>query len=230
MKKRIRCWLAAALAVAATTAALAQNGGCGSLASSYGPYDYRRERHDKLRIVEQNHFTPEVAALLRGKSGPLGADLDFVLRASPNHHRALEALVRLRERPELLQRSGLPRTVECYFDRALRFQPNDTTVRLFYVTLLIQQNRRDEALRELERARGYAGDNPFTHHNIGLLYLDAGAPAQALAQAHRALELGFVRDDLRARLAAGGHWRDPAPSVPRQAAEPASAPASEAAR
>src|SRR4051812_47506028 len=62
--------------------------GCGSLANPYGPFDYRTSK-DKLDIVEGAHFTPDVETLRSGSTGSLGADIDYTLRTSPNHHRAL---------------------------------------------------------------------------------------------------------------------------------------------
>jgi tetratricopeptide (TPR) repeat protein len=209
--------------------AFAQENTCGSLDNgNFGPYDYRIERTDKLRIVEKNHFAPQVAALVQGQSGPLGADLDFILRASPNHHRALEALIRLRDRPETLAKSQLPRPINCYFERALRFRPDDTTARMLFVTLLLKEKRQELALKEIDKARSYGADNAFTRYNLGLLYLDAGQPDMALAEAHEALALGFPRTDLRDRLVALGRWREPAASAPSATA--ASAPAASPAR
>jgi hypothetical protein len=72
---------------------------CGPLANGYGPFDYRTDRTGTtLSIVEDNHFTPAVEQLISGITGSLGAELDYTLRAFPNHHRALLSLVRLGKR------------------------------------------------------------------------------------------------------------------------------------
>ncbi|MDP1693703.1 MAG: ABC transporter permease [Burkholderiaceae bacterium] len=209
---------------------------CGSLENAYGPFEYRfdrfkpapddREPHQaKRRIVEDNHFTPEVEALIRGKTSTTPQhDLDYTLRAFPNHHRALATLMRLWERGRSPQPGDLPRPVECYFERAVRFQPDDTTARLLYATFLHKDKRKPEALQQLERARFHAGDNGFTHYNIGLVFLDVGEPEQALAQAHRAMDLGFERTGLKDKLVALGRWQDPAPPMPSSDAAPAPAP------
>ncbi len=234
----VRVTLVALIAAAGAGHAQAQLSAqfCGSLEHPLGPFDYRQDRFKpkpgdqephraKLRIVEDNHFTPEVEALIRGKSSSTGPqlDLDFVLRAFPNHHRALAALMRLWERTKSPQPGDLPRPVECYFERAVRFQPDDTTARLLYATLLYGDKRKPEALEQLERARFHAGDNGFTHYNIGLVFLDVGEPEQALAQAHRAMNLGFERTGLKDKLVALGRWQDPAPPMP--SSDAASAPA-----
>ena len=226
--------LAGALAtIAASGSTLAQVSapGCGELTNGYGPYDYRSDRdimvdgvphQRKLWLVEHVHFTPRVEGLISGESGPLGAELDYTLRAFPNHHRALLSVLRWSEKTNSAQPATLPRKVECYFDRALRFQPDDAIARLLYATFLIKGKRKPEALAQIERTRVYAGDNAFTHYNIGLVFLDAGEPEQALVQAHRAIELGFERADLKDRLIALGRWQDPAASAPPSSA--ASAP------
>ena len=111
----------------ALVAALVLGGGaahafeeCGELANAYGPYDYRSSR-DKLAIVEAAHFTPDVEALRSGSTGQLGGDIDYTLRASPNHPRALIAMANLGRRMNSEQPPGAKYTLACYFDRAVRF-------------------------------------------------------------------------------------------------------------
>lgn len=192
---------------------------CGPLANGYGPYDYRSDR-DKLGIVEGSHFPPVVESLIRGNRGSLGGDLDYTLRAFPNHHRALISVKRYGEKLKTPQPRDLRYSVECYFDRALRFQPDDTTVRIIYAQFLSNGQRSPEALNQLAAAASSANDNPFTHYNIGLVYLEMNEYAKALTQAHKAHALGFTRPELRERLAAAGKWVD------AEAAPPASDTAS----
>ena len=118
----------------ATGAAHAQHGAsaCGGLANGYGPFDYRIERNGRLPIVDGAHFTPQVEFLIKGDRGYLGQDLDYTLRASPNHHRALASVANWGVRTKGAQPPTLPRPVECYFDRAFRFQPDDTVPRLLF--------------------------------------------------------------------------------------------------
>lgn len=69
----------------------------------FGPFDYtdpetarpgKYGQSPPLHLVEIAHFTPEVEHLVRGKSGAIYGDLDYTLRAFPNHHRALWSMVR----------------------------------------------------------------------------------------------------------------------------------------
>lgn len=197
---------------------------CGPLTNAFGPFDYRADHYQqragdqtshefKRHLVEGAHFTPRVENLISAQSsgqiGPPGADLDYTLRAFPNHHRALLSVMRYGERKGTAQPPGLPRVVECYFERAVRFQPNDTVVRTLYATYLNKNKREPEAQAQLKQAVFYAGDNPFTHYNIGLVYFDMKLYDQALAQAHKAMALGFERTQLKELLEKAGHWKDP---------------------
>ena len=218
-------WL---VAIFGATPALAQsgNGACGSLKASYGPYDYRTDR-DKLPIVEGAHFTAEVEALIRGTTSRLpGGDIAYTLRAIPNNHRALLAMMRLGEKEKTPQPSGSTYTIECWFERAVLFRPDDGIVRMIYSSYLNSKGRSPDATRQLEIANNYAKDSAFTHYNIGLHYFDMKNYDKALDQAHKAIELGFPQTVLRDKLQAVGKWSEPpnAPSTPAIGIKPAQEP------
>lgn len=205
-------WLLALFSLAASGAALAQNSAqaCGELRNHYGPFDYRTSRGETLDVVERFHFTPEVEALIRGKSSMhIGQDLSYVLGAFPNHHRALMSMMLLGQKLKTPQPVQTSYSVECYFTRALRFRPDDTTVRMMYANYLAMNTRAPQAMSELDQVARVAGDNPFTLYNMGLIYLDMKEYDQALAQAHKAMALGFPQTGLRDKLAAAGKWRAP---------------------
>lgn len=189
---------------------------CGPLQNAYGPVDFRTDK-DKIGIVEGAHFTKQVENLIAGNASYLGGDIDYTLRAIPNHPRALIAMIRYGDKLKVTRVPHATYDVECYLERALRFRPNDTTARMLYADFLGRRSRRDEALRHLETARSHADDNPFTHYNIGLIYLELSAFEQARAQALKARELGFPRTDLIDRLKAANQWSEPAPASPASA-------------
>lgn len=210
--------------------------GCGDLQNAFGPWDYRpafyiapsgdnMSQQEKLHLVERAHFTPGVESLLQGNTSRApGPDLDYTLRAFPNHHRALVSVIRLGELEKTPQPRGMRYTVECWLDRAAWFQPEDVIVRMIRAGYYAKHDRRSDALKDLDAAAAVAGDSPFTHYNLGLSYVEVEAWDQALAEAHRAMALGMPRTDLRERLVAAGKWRDPEPEA---AATPASGKASE---
>lgn len=211
------------LAAAAGPVAAQLPSACGSLANGFGPFDYRTDI-DRRDIVETHHFTPEIEMLIRGRTGRLGADIDYTLRAFPNHHRALIAMMRYTDNLKTEKAPDANYSMQCYFVRGLQFRADDTTVRMLYAVWLNSRQRRDEALRQLAVAKNYAGDNAFTHYNLGMVYMDIGEAQLALEQAHTATRLGFPLTELRQRLVAANQWREPAPG-PEAAASAPSVPA-----
>jgi len=202
---------AATLALVMTANSTAQTvPGCGTLSSSgqYGPFDYRKDR-DKLPIVDNAHFTTEIESLIRGKTSSVGAELDYTLRAFPNHHRALLAMMRLSERDKDPKPHGSNYTISCWFLRAVQFKPDDVVVRMLYAKFLAKSNQLAEAIQQLDIADGYAKDNAFTHYNIGLHFFDLKEYDKALIQAHKAIEYGYDSLALRERLQGVEKWRDP---------------------
>ena len=225
--------LSAALALALAMPAMAQMpspSACGDLGNgANGPFDYRNERRDLLMLGEANHFTPGVETLTRGKSSYIiGGDIHFILMMFPNHARALMAMMRLGEKEKSQTTQGALYPVECYFERALRFRPDDNLVRMIYATFLSKNARTPEALQQLEYVTAKAGDNAFTHYNAGLQYFELKQYDKALAQAHAAIALDFPRTELRELLKSVGKWIDPvaAPAPAASAASAASAAAS----
>lgn len=197
---------------------------CGSLENGFGPFDYRADKYvaapsdqeshrHKRGLVEGAHFTPRVESLIGAQSGgqigPPGGDLDYTLRAFPNHHRALLSVMRYGEKTGSQQPPGLRYVVECYLERAIRFKPDDAIARILYSTFLTKNKRLPEAVAQLEQATTIAGENAFTHYNIGLTYFDMKIYDKALVRAHRALELGFERVELRDLLQGAGQWQEP---------------------
>lgn len=216
----------------AATAVLAQAApsNCGDprqhRAAQFGPYDYRTDK-SKLGIVEDYHFTPAVEALVRGSSNELpGPDLSYTLGVFPNHHRALHAMVRYGEKMKSPQPPGARYSVDCYFDRALRFRPDDSIVRMIYANYLSKSARVPEAVQQLEQATADAKGNAFSQYNIGLIYFDLKQYDRALRQAHKAIALGFPQTALRDQLKSVGKWTEPA-DLPVVA--PGAAPTSESA-
>jgi tetratricopeptide (TPR) repeat protein len=207
--------------------------GCGSLSNTFGPFDYRPDKYkpapgdsephaEKLRLVHIAHFRPEMEALIRGGQGEkseVGPEFDYTLRAFPNHHRALIALIRLAEKQNALQPRGMRYSVECWFERALRFTPDDTIARMIYVSFLIKKNRVNDAKAQLDVAEQTAEDNPLTQYNIGMMHFELKNYDKALAQAHKAYAAGVMLPDLKTRLEGAGQWKE-APSPTN--AEPAS--------
>lgn len=205
--------------------------GCGSLWSQgrFGPYDYRssgyipettyRSHKALLYIVEHHHFTPEVEALIRGKTNTTpGGDIAYTLHAFPNHHRALIAMVALSEKEKTPKPIGSNYNVECWFSRAIAWRPGDSMVRMIYANFLVKAKRINEAEQQLNVAVEQAGNNAFTHNNIGLIFFDMKNYEKALIHAHKAYELGLRMPTLPDKLKSVGKWTEPVATVPVESA------------
>jgi tetratricopeptide (TPR) repeat protein len=206
-----------AMLLIGSTQAWAQNiQNCGDFAGLQ--FDYLTATKAQRYLVEHAHFTPEVEALISGASGYIDADIAYTLRASPNHHRALISLVRLAKRTNAVQLPHMPHPVECYFERAIRFNTNDHIVRMLYSQYLIEHARTADATAQLEYIAKKADDNPFTIYNIGLLYFDLKDYTRAQQNAKKALALGFPGTGLREMLQKIGQWQENGPSAPAASA------------
>jgi tetratricopeptide (TPR) repeat protein len=190
---------------------------CGPLENHYGPFDYRTANAQQKSIVENRHFDTRIENLLPGSTNPWADDISYTLRVFPNHHRALVTMQRIAEREKTDKPASAQYSIACYFDRAIRYRPDDLIVRMLFAEYLIKKSRNDEASQQLEFTVKSAQDNPFTHYNVGLLFLKMKSYDRALAQAHLAMQLGFTRTDLKDGLVAAGKWGEaPNPEVPKK--------------
>lgn len=171
-----------------------------------GDYTNAEDRKG-LSVVEQYHFTASVEGLIKGASGPLGGDIGYTLDRFPNHHRALAAMSKLALRDKNRKPHGARYTIDCYFERAVRFRPQDARVRTLYGSYLLAVGQADGALSQLEQAAVLEPDNPTAHYNLGLLYLQKKDYAKARSSAHKAYSQGFPLEGLKNKLSAAGQWQ-----------------------
>jgi exosortase A-associated hydrolase 1 len=124
-----RCALLAGYGVALPALAQSTSTPCGSLANAFGPYDYRTDRGQPLNLVESAHFTTESGAVDSRYHRPIGVELDYTLRAFPNHHRAAGLGHALRQEDEVAA-AAQPEVFGGVLHRARdSLSANDTTVR-----------------------------------------------------------------------------------------------------
>ena len=184
---------------------------CGKLQGetrNIGPFDYRTVDKQTLMIVEPYHFTPQVERLERGETTVPGGDISFVLRTFPNHHRALAAMVRLSAKEKMRKPPGSPYSVDCWFERAVRFTPDDPNVRVIYGYYLTKRGEHQGAVKELRKAIEMGKDDGNVYYNLGLALLNIKDYDGALEAAHQAYSRKFPLDGLKKRLRAEGKWKD----------------------
>lgn len=209
----MRYWVSFAFFTVLGLAAPPTQGGeadCGSLVNAYGPFDYTNTAHrkEKLPIVDSAHFNSNVEMLIRGQTGSLTEDLDYTLRAFPNHHRALRSMAYYQlkvRRPE----DARYRSAECYLDRAKRNSPKDAQVYLIRADYLHRRGDLNGALEEYRVAEKMRpGTAPDRDHNMGLLFFDMKDYAQALTYAKRAYAKKYPDETLREKLKSVNQWRE----------------------
>ncbi|MGH8218554.1 MAG: tetratricopeptide repeat protein [Steroidobacteraceae bacterium] len=202
--------------------------GCGTLRNAFGPFDYRDPAAwsdpDALHKVESFHYTEDVASLLHGNTGSLIEDLDYTLRAFPNHYRALQTL----ERYAFENGKFLPdRPAECYFKRAVAFRPDDAGARVIYGNYLLGctsvknpltrltlqcagydhpgfMDRRvlDAAKAQYNAALRIDPTSPDVNYSVALYYLAIGDLATAKRLAKVAYDAGYPLTGLKKKLEA----------------------------
>jgi tetratricopeptide (TPR) repeat protein len=174
-----------------------------------GPFSYadHKARARYLANVELHHFNQDVRTLRKGQSSAYpGNDLHFVLHRFPNHHPALDAMIRLAAKERKERPAGTPETVECYLYRATVFAPADAVAKGLYGVYLLKLGKRKAALEELTTANELRPDNGNVHYNLGLLYFDEKNYDKAKEHAKRAYELGFPLEGLKKKLQSVGAW------------------------
>jgi len=210
--------MAAAATLALPAHAARKEPYCGNLDNAYGPYDYRKSAGElafNLKLVESAHFTADVENGVKGKSSTLAGDLDYTLRAFPNHPAALNTVIRVaaRDRKSVYLPQGY-RPVECYFDRAVRFAPDDAVTHTLYGSFLLSMGREAEALPKYQTAVQLDPDNPSTNYNLGLVYYKIKDMVNANKYAQIAYALEFPLPGLKNLLVQAGKWDPSAAPAP----------------
>lgn len=171
------------------------------------PRDYtnRAPHLDQLRVNERFHFTSNVENLISGENGSIPGDIDFMLRAWPNHHRALNSLSRYQLRITANQPKTLA-PVECYFQRAINFSPRDSVSMLLYAIYLHKTEHFEEAREQYNGAMKLSPNDAQIQYNLALLLVDMEEYDQAVEYAQQAYDDGFPLPGLRRRLTELGYW------------------------
>jgi len=182
---------------------------CGILKNPYGPFDYTNPDHVRLKlpVVEGHHFNTNVQNLIRGQEGFLWGDLDYVLRAFPNHHRALDTMARYQlKNPDDATNIPELRSIECYFDRAIRFKPNDAVI--YFVYGIYLQRKGDLALskKKYNDAIRFGLKSSELYYNYGLLLFELKEFEESKIYAQKALELDYPIMGLVNKLKSINKW------------------------
>ncbi len=182
---------------------------CEGEETGYGPYDFIDPKtRSKFLVVEKYHFTKKVELLRAGRSGTLPSDLDYTLRAVPNHHRALLSVIRYQIKYlNKLKRKKLLVPPECYLQRAINFNPKDAALYVLYGYYLEKNNRLKEASRKYKKALLMQPNYSKFEYAYSLLLIKLKKYNEALKFAKLAYKHGKPPDGLKKKLIKIGVWK-----------------------
>jgi hypothetical protein len=174
-----------------------------------GPVDYQTVSPFTIAFVEVRHFPRHVETLQRGaRSGSVPGDIQYMLITFPNHPRALRAAAELIRRNKGVTPQYMTYGIDCWFDRALAYRPEDPEVRIVYANELFKDGKLAEAREQTLIAESLVKDNPRLRYNLGLLFFDLKDFEKSLANAKVAYTMGFDLPGLRNKLKNAGKWHD----------------------
>lgn len=179
---------------------------CGQLAASFGPFDYRTADTKTLKMVEDFHFTPKVERIVGGSTGTIEGDLSYTLRVFPNHHRALFSFARLALREKKSKFATSEYSIDCWFERASRFAPDDGQVLAIEGYYLGRKGDRLAAAQKYKEAIELGAETADTYYSYGLLLFDLKQYDASLEFAKKAYAQKFPLPALRKKLEAVGKW------------------------
>lgn len=184
------------------------------IANKYGPYNYRTATQGDKDLVEVAHFNEHFEAYKLGRvkfqkkadrniETP-AAGFGYTLWAFPNHYRALTAIEDLSYRKNAEKLDGLPLRVHCYFQRAVKFVPEDGLVRALYGYFYARRKNANEAEKQLTNAVKLQSEDVNVLNYVATAYLEIGHIDQAVENAKKAYMLGYPFPGLRNRIEKAG--------------------------
>ncbi|MCL2885691.1 MAG: hypothetical protein FWF20_02695 [Betaproteobacteria bacterium] len=184
----------------------------------YGPFDYNKAPQDQRELVEARHFNEIYRTYLAGKdrskliygdvvSSP-AAEFSYTLWAFPNHARALAAMEDLAIKHKSDTPPGAQLRIHCYFQRAVRFTPEDPLVRSLYGYYYARREKKEEAMAQLAKAEALNSGIIDVAVYSAFAYFEIKEFDKSLAAAKQAYTLGYQLPGLRNKLERAGKWHD----------------------
>lgn len=176
----------------------------------HGPFDYRSADLAARKLVEKPHFDEHYQAYRLGKKKfrkqydsiieTPAAGFGYTLWAFPNHHVALAAIENLGDKQRTDKLDGLPLRVRCYFERAVKFVPDDGLVRALYGYYYGRRGDPARAEMQISAAIDLRPDDVNVRLYTATAYLELGLPDKAVEHVEAAYALGYPFPGLRQRL------------------------------
>jgi tetratricopeptide (TPR) repeat protein len=139
---------------------------------AFNPADSLANEGDLVaRIVKDGKVNPDVLASLEGKgNAELSATADFIAGKFEFEH-------------------GNIAQSRQYFESALRFQPDNSTILVYYAALLVRTGNATQALPYAQRAVRAAPDSPDAYTMLGYVQFASDRTREAVTSWKRSLEL-----------------------------------------
>jgi len=139
---------------------------------SFTPADSLANEGDLVgKIIKEGKVSPEALATLEGKgNSELSATADFIAGKFEFDH-------------------GNIAQAKQYFESALRFQPDNSTILVYYSAVLVRTGNASQALAYAQRAVRSAPENPDAYTMLGYAQFASDHTKEAIASWKRSLEL-----------------------------------------
>jgi len=137
-------------------------------------------------------------------------DINYTLRAFPNHHRALFSLIRYytgtAERKYNLNPFNQSKYAppECFLKRAIAFAPQDASLYFLFGTYLHRLGNLEIAAEKYRHGLDIEPNSAEGNYNFGLLLYKMGKFEKAQEKAQKAYKQGYPLPGLREKLTQKG--------------------------
>lgn len=191
--------------------------------AQYGPIDYYDKKNHKaqsggsftaglegennITIVTKYHFNLDIMRLKKGQTGVhIAGDLDYTLRALPNHPMALDTISRfeiLRKKSAdfKARQKAMPYFADCYFQKALNiFGYNQPQTYMLWGLHKYRQKKYQEAIKYLTRAESFEFESADLAYYFGLTYFQLGKIDKAQQYSDIAYKMGYQLPGLKNML------------------------------
>lgn len=224
LRLKVACrTFASVVGLAAACAVYGQGSG-----QQYGPFDYYKPGKGSVALVERFHMGPRLEQHVRNKAWcAYWYDVDYTLRAFPNHPTALTLMAEhLKHHSACSRRTDARRSTidlmreiesstwreknaDYYFETAIEFRPEYAATRVLYGRYLASVEQHQKAIAQYEEAIKREPKSADAHYEVGLLYFAQKDYAKAKSHAQQAYDLGQSQTELKEKLAGVGHWSRP---------------------
>lgn len=185
-----------------------------------GPWDYYdainsqpngANRMGNIKRVTNAHLTQKNLQMLRNRDR-LTDDLDYTLRAIPNHPDALNLASRLERMlnsdfvPQNMKYEKMTKSADCYFQRALKLRKHAGTYEV-YAIHFHRNKKYSEAKEQHIKAMNLGSKSANSHYNHALTLIKLEEYQEAEQHAKIAYKLGYPLPGLRKQLQKHGYCK-----------------------